>query len=269
VVEGEWRVTSKEKREDDSNASATLSGSLVLSVKDAGIGIAPDHLPRVFEMFSQVDSALSRSKGGLGIGLALVKGLVELHDGSVAAKSDGLGKGSEFIVRLPIAETVASDERRMTISEEMADPDLITNHLPLATHSVRKRVLVVDDNRLQAQSLATLLDMMGFEARSAFTGASALELVKHFTPDVALIDIGLPDIDGYQLARKLRGVPQLKAMTLIAQTGWGRDQDREAAKQAGFDHHLTKPINHQLLEALLLTGTDRESAVDGTLTVSS
>jgi len=215
---------------------------LVLSVKDNGIGIPPEHLPRIFELFSQVGSALDRSQGGLGIGLSLVRSLVEQHGGRVEAQSEGLGKGSEFIVRLPTAPAFA-DESAMRSGDETV----------LSIPFRLKRILVVDDNKPQAQSLALLLNAMGFDARSVYDAKSALSILDEFTPQVALIDIGLPDINGYELARRLRGLPELKGMTLIAQTGWGRDEDREEARQAGFDHHLTKPINHQVLQTLLLS----------------
>ena len=216
--------------------------ALVLSVKDTGIGIAPEHLPRIFGMFSQVGSALNRSQGGLGIGLALVRGLVEQHGGSVEARSEGLGKGSEFIVRLPAAPTFAEESA-------MRSGDESVPNIP----SRQKRILVVDDNKIQARSLALLLNALGFDARSVYDAKSALAILDEFTPQVALIDIGLPDINGYELARRLRGLTQLKGITLIAQTGWGRDTDREESKQAGFDHHLTKPINHQVLQNLLFS----------------
>ena len=214
---------------------------LVLSVKDTGIGIAPEHMPRLFKLFSQVDSALDRSQGGLGIGLSLVRSLVEQHGGSVEAHSEGLGKGSEFIVRLPTAPA-AKEESAMGSGGE---PVL---SMPLRS----ERILVVDDNKPQAQSLALLLNTMGFDVRSAYTAKSALSILDEFTPQVALIDIGLPDLNGFELARRLRTLPELKGITLIAQSGWGRDADREAARQAGFDHYLVKPINHQILQTLLL-----------------
>ncbi len=213
---------------------------LRLSVKDTGIGIAPEHLPRIFEMFLQVGSALDRSEGGLGIGLSLVRGLVERHGGSVEARSEGLGKGSEFILRLPTAPALA-DESAMSSGDETVP----------SFPSRLKRILVIDDNKNQARSLALLLNAWGFDARSVYDARSALALLEEFTPQVALIDIGLPDINGYELARRLRGLTQLKGITLIAQTGWGRDTDREEARQAGFDHHLTKPIDHQVLQNLL------------------
>jgi CheY-like chemotaxis protein len=238
-IEIKANVETAEKGRGEAVAVSPME--LVLSVKDTGIGIAPEHLRRIFELFSQVGSALNRSQGGLGIGLALVRGLVEQHGGSVEARSEGLGKGSEFIVRLPAGPAFA---------EESAIPS--GDETVLSIPSRLKRILVIDDNKIQARSLELLLKAMGFDARSVYDAKSALAILDEFLPQVALIDIGLPDINGYELARRLRGLTQLKGITLIAQTGWGRDTDREEARQAGFDHHLTKPIDHQVLQNLLL-----------------
>jgi PAS domain S-box-containing protein len=213
-------------------------GSLVFSVKDRGIGIAPEHLLEIFDLFSQVDSALDRAEGGLGIGLSLVKGVVELHGGSVEAKSEGVGRGSEFIVRLPITETGLGQSTACAAAELVSAPE-------------RAGILVVDDQKTQAQSLAMLLDGLGYETRTAYNGESALTALEEFTPKVALLDIGLPGMNGYELARRIRLMPQLKNITLIAQTGWGTDKDREDAKRAGFDYHLTKPVNDRLLATIL------------------
>ena len=218
---------------------------LLLSVKDSGIGLAAEDLPRVFEMFSQVGSSIEHSQGGLGIGLSLVKALVELHGGSVEARSEGLGKGSEFIVHLPVLEIDASE----------ADSDLATRPGSWGDALAKQRVLIVDDNVPQAQSLTLLLQSMGFEVRSAYDAQSALRLLDKFTPDTALVDIGLPDMNGYELARQIRATD--KKITLVAQTGWARDEDRERGKQAGFDFHVTKPINYQLLEQILLYSQSR------------
>ncbi len=222
------------------NAVAPAAMKLVLSVKDTGIGIAPEDMPRLFKLFSQVDSGLDRSQGGLGIGLSLVRSLVEQHGGSVEAHSEGLGKGSEFIVRLPTAPAATEESAMRSGGEPVLS-------IPLRS----ERILVVDDNKPQAQSLALLLDTMGFDVRSVYTAKSALSILDEFTPQVALIDIGLPDLNGCELARRLRQLPELKGITLIAQSGWGRDVDREAARQAGFDHYLIKPINHRILQTLL------------------
>jgi PAS domain S-box-containing protein len=229
--------------------------ALVLSVKDAGIGIAPEHLPRLFEMFSQVESAMERSQGGLGIGLSLVKGLVELHGGEVEAKSNGIGEGSEFIVRLPVLDVEGDEGRVASDNTRRALPN--THHSPARARPLLERIMVVDDNRAQAQSLTLLLDSMGFEVRSANDGASALALVESFDPQVAMVDLGLSDMTGHELARRITQIH--KNIILIAQTGWGRDKDRELSRQAGFQHHLTKPVDPAVLENILRQG-DHESA---------
>lgn len=209
----------------------------VLSVRDSGIGIPPEHLPNVFAMFSQLKPALERSQGGLGIGLALVRGLVELHGGTIAARSDGDGKGSEFIVRLPIS-TYSIDAE-----PAMEKPNIVTaNGL---------RILVVDDNVDAAESLALLLEFSGHITRSANSGMAGLSATEEFRPDVILLDIGLPDISGYEVARRIRQQPWGEKIMLIAATGWGQDKDKELALHSGFDSHLTKPVDFQKLNSLL------------------
>jgi signal transduction histidine kinase len=211
--------------------------TLALSVKDNGIGIAPESIAGIFEMFSQVDSVAGRSEGGLGIGLALVKGIVGLHGGSVAARSAGLGCGSEFIVRLPRA-----------------------GRLPAAAHAApetgqqnatRRRILVADDNRDAAESLAMLLELAGHEVRVAHLGRAALSVAQVFRPDTALLDIGMPDMSGYDVAQTLRREPWAASIRLIALTGWGQESDRRRALDAGFDHHLIKPVDPDKLAALI------------------
>jgi CheY-like chemotaxis protein len=209
---------------------------LSLLVKDNGIGIAPESISGIFEMFSQVDGQTGRSDGGLGIGLALVRGLTELHGGSVTARSSGLGHGSEFIVRLPIAP------RSSTASYGEAAP--ATQHL------ARQRVLIADDNRDAADSLGILLEMAGHEVRIAHLGQEALALAQAFRPNIALLDIGMPDLSGYEVAAALRRQPWAKTLQLIALTGWGQEEDRRRAREAGFDHHLIKPIDPEHLERL-------------------
>jgi CheY-like chemotaxis protein len=213
---------------------------MTVSVRDSGIGIAADVLPRVFDMFMQVDSGGISAHGGLGLGLTLAKHLVELHGGTIEGRSDGRGKGSEFIVRLPV---VAGDGAE-TAPVPRSEPDA-------APSDSSKRILVVDDREAQAQSLAMLLESMGHQVRIAHDGPRALEIAREFLPEVGLIDIGLPGMTGYEVARRLRDQPQLANMLLIAQTGWGRDEDRERAREAGFDHHMAKPIDHQSLFRLI------------------
>jgi CheY-like chemotaxis protein len=212
----------------------------VIRIKDNGIGISAELLPRIFDAFKQADAAHARSKGGLGIGLTLARHLIELHGGSIEAQSEGAGRGSEFIIRLPLMEAAVSAD---------AKPPAAPAALPGAP--VFKRILVVDDARAQAKSLSMLLQVMGFEVRTAHDAAAALATAQEFQPDLALIDIGLPGMNGYQLALRLRELPNLKDIVLIAQTGWGRDEDREQSRRAGFNYHLTKPIDHNLLEKIL------------------
>jgi signal transduction histidine kinase len=219
--------------------SAAVQGdTLALSVRDNGIGIAPESLGRIFEMFSQVDGIAGRSDGGLGIGLALVKGIVELHGGEVEARSAGAGRGSEFVVRLPLA----------TKSTAAVSPAADGEQPP----STRRRILVADDNRDAAESLAMLLEMAGHEVRVAHYGKAALTLAQEFRPDTALLDIGMPDMTGYEVAQSLRGQSWATGLRLIALTGWGQESDRRRALDAGFDHHVIKPIDPDKLAELIV-----------------
>jgi PAS domain S-box-containing protein len=218
--------------------SAERQGSdVVVTVKDTGIGIPPDMLPRIFEMFTQIDRSLERSEGGLGIGLTLVQRLVELHNGSIQASSEGAGKGSQFIVRLPIV-----------VEDETPLPPLAKGESKLTTG---RRILVVDDNRDSASSLAMLLRLAGNETQTAFDGLAAVEAAAAFEPDVVLLDIGLPRLNGYEVARKIRAQPWGKEMVLVALTGWGQDEDRKKSKDAGFNGHMVKPVDHTALTKLL------------------
>jgi PAS domain S-box-containing protein len=211
----------------------------VLSVRDTGIGIAAEHLPQLFEMFSQIIPALERSQGGLGIGLSLVRGLVELHGGRVQARSDGIGRGSEFIVRLPVVDVPIRQQ-----PEGPAD-----DGLPPGTR--KWRILVVDDNRDAADSLAMMLQMMGHETCTAYDGLETVQAAATFRPQVVLLDIGLPKMNGYEVARHIRQQPWGEGLALIALTGWGQEEDKRRALDAGFDHHLTKPVGATALEKLL------------------
>ena len=224
--------------------SATCeSGAIVVQVKDTGIGISAELLPHVFKMFKQADSSLERGRGGLGIGLALVQSLVELHGGTVEANSAGLGQGSVFTVRLPVAPvSPVAAEMPTAVVEENGRPAQLVRPI---------RILIVDDNKLQAQSLGLLVELWGYDVQLAFDGPGALTALANYSADVALIDIGLPGLSGYEVARQIRAQPQWRHMTLIAQTGWGRDSDRGNSGQAGFDHHFTKPLNHEALEKVL------------------
>lgn len=207
-----------------------------LAVRDTGVGIEPDLLPHLFETFTQADRSLERSKGGLGLGLSLVKGLVELHGGEVCAVSEGAGRGSEFIVRLPLQpEPVA-------VTEMPAAPKRATTRL---------RVLVVEDNRDAADSLKLLLTLFGYEVNVAYTGPSGVATAKAWKPDIVLCDIGLPGLDGYGVARELRQDPGTAGARMIAVTGYGGDDDRRRSREAGFDAHLTKPADPAALQQLL------------------
>nr|WP_229430095.1 ATP-binding protein [Pseudoduganella umbonata] len=220
---------------------ACTPGVAEIRIRDNGIGIPAAALPTVFDMFSQLEPALERAKGGLGIGLALVRGIVGLHGGTVEAASDGPGRGSEFTVRLPLA--AAADCPAAGPAEDGAPATVTT--------ADSMRILVVDDNRDAADMLTMALEVFGCETRTVHTAADALAIVPRFQPGVALLDIGLPDMNGYELARRLRQTPGGSTMQLIAITGWGQQKDRERALEAGFDHHMTKPIELGVLRGLL------------------
>ena len=213
------------------------AGEAVVRVRDTGVGIAPEMLPRVFDLFTQVERTLDRAQGGLGIGLTLVRSLVELHGGSVQAFSGGVGAGSEFVVRLP-ARADAEDRGRET------RPGVAAPVTP-------RRILVVDDNLDSAETLAQLLQLSGHQARTAHNGPGALAAAGAFRPEVVLLDIGLPGMDGYEVARRLRAGPGGEKMLLVAQTGYGQEEDRCRSRQAGFDAHLVKPVDPGALQALL------------------
>jgi PAS domain S-box-containing protein len=220
--------------------SATRQGSDVLvTVKDSGIGISPEMLPRIFEIFSQSPRALERAQGGLGIGLSLVKGLVELHGGSVSATSEGAGRGSEFVVRLPISATTPTADSRRSKGVEK----------PPTTPS--RRILVVDDNVDSADTLTQLLSILGHEVNTAYDGEAAVAAAEAMRPDVVLLDIGMPKLDGYEACRRIRKSEWGKKMFLIALTGWGQAEDRIRTRDAGFNHHLVKPVDAATLMKLL------------------
>ena len=211
-------------------------GHAELRVRDNGIGIPPEALSTVFEMFSQLEPALQRARGGLGIGLALARGIVDLHGGSIGVDSDGPDRGSTFTLRLPLVAGCLDSA-----------PDAAPQAVPAAL-----RVLVVDDNVDAAETMAAALELFGCHTRMAHSAAAALEVAPDFGPDVAVLDIGLPDINGYELARRLRAASGARALLLIAATGWGQEKDRRMAFDAGFDHHLTKPIDVDKLRLLLV-----------------
>lgn len=228
-----------------------MEGRATLRVRDQGIGIGPDQIGRVFDPFMQAGSSLGRSGSGIGIGLTLVKNLVELHGGDIAVHSAGLGRGSEFVVRLPLAPKVATDEAapaQVPDNNSGKDP----GKDPGSTDSAGSlRVLVVDDNRDSAESMSVLLELHGHQTRSAGDGIEALAMIEEWQPQVVLLDIGLPGIDGYEVARRLRARPDQATLHLIAVTGWGQDEDRRKSAEAGFDGHLVKPADYAALAGML------------------
>ena len=215
-------------------------GQVVIRVRDNGIGIAPEQLPQVFDLFVQADTSLERQGSGLGIGLTLVKELVQLHGGSVSVHSAGLGQGSEFTVRLP----------RLAVESDAVDPDSTTLQAP-ATPPIARRILVVDDNRDSADSMAMLLQLDGHLTQVAWDGLDALTVAESWRPEVILLDIGLPGLNGFEVARRIREQPWSADTLLVAVTGWGQEADRARSREAGFDTHLVKPASHASIVKLL------------------
>ncbi len=210
---------------------------VVVSIRDNGVGLPPEMLQSVFEMFTQVDQSLERSQGGLGIGLMLVRRLVELHGGTVQAESQGLGKGSTFTVRLPLVE------------ERMASPTPTPANS--GSGSPPRKILVVDDNRDSANTLALLMKLSGSQTATAYDGLEAVEVSQSFQPDVILLDLGLPNMNGFDACRAIRQRDGFDHVKIIALTGWGQEEDRRKTKEAGFDGHLVKPVELDALKQLL------------------
>jgi PAS domain S-box-containing protein len=224
--------------------AARSGDEVIVAVSDRGFGIPPNRMQEVFEMFSQVPEHRSLiGGGGLGIGLALCRQLVQLHGGSIAVKSDGLGTGSEFVVRLPLAPAARAAAEAPAASTERGAPP--------------RRVLVVDDNEDAATLLSTVLELQGHEVRAVFDGPTALEALAHRETEVVLLDLGMPSMDGFEVARRLRALPNGRDVLLVALTGWGQDHDRMRTADAGFDVHLTKPVDIARLSALLAQGRCR------------
>lgn len=229
------------------------NGQVVIRVCDDGIGIPPDQLSSLFDLYSQIDTSLERSQDGLGIGLHLVKQLVEMHGGTVEAKSEGLGRGSEFVVRLPIpVRTEADSPRPALVPAAVALASRPAASFPSAPErTAARRILVVDDNVDSADSLAMLLRLQGHVAEVAHDGLEAVEVALRTLPDVVLLDLGLPKVNGYDAARRIRLTAPGRQIRLIALTGRGRDEDRRLTLAAGYDAHLVKPVDLDLLTALL------------------
>jgi signal transduction histidine kinase/ActR/RegA family two-component response regulator len=230
----------------------------VVSVRDQGIGIAPEMLARVFDAFYQVDQLSSRTQGGLGVGLMLAQRLVNLHGGAVTARSEGVGKGAEFVVTLP-AIVPAENPGNPSVSDVTSPGSLEGLETPMRHH----RVVIVDDNEDSASSLATLLGLEGHDVRVAYDGVRALEIARLMQPNVIVCDIGLPGMSGYEVARIVRREPWGRSATLIAVTGWGQEDDRRRSSEAGFDHHLVKPVEPDQLVALLAHVRSSEWIPDG------
>ncbi|MFN3648596.1 MAG: PAS domain S-box protein [Armatimonadota bacterium] len=216
-------------------------GEAELTVRDNGVGISPEFLPRLFDLFSQADRSLARTESGLGIGLTMVKRLIELHGGTVAARSDGPGHGSEFRIRLPLLTRSAEPDSHNTAPH------------PAEAGAPGRRILIVDDNEDAAETLADLATLWGYGVRTAHSGAAAIRLAGEYHPEVVLLDISMPGMSGYEVAERLRQEPELQTSLLIALTGYGQPEDRRRTREAGFHHHLTKPVDPDLLRRILET----------------
>jgi signal transduction histidine kinase len=222
-----------------------------ISVLDTGIGISPEVLPCIFDLFTQVDQGSGRPQGGLGIGLALVRRLVEMHDGSVTATSAGAGKGSEFVILLPVSVERAPSGDGADEEGDAGGSGPASEPPKAARAPVQRRILVADDNPDARESLAALLALSGHEVFRAQDGSDALQSAERHRPHVALLDIGMPLANGYEVARQIRGQPWGRNMVLIALTGWGQESDRRRSHEAGFNNHLTKPVDPDVLDELL------------------
>jgi CheY-like chemotaxis protein len=215
---------------------------VAIHVQDTGTGIPPETLPRIFDIFAQAERSLDRSQGGLGIGLALVRGLTEVHGGTVRVRSDGIGRGSQFTVHLPVVPAGLRDGQAEGVrkSGKGGSP-------------IRRRILVVDDHRDSADSIGFLLKIWGHDVRIDYNGAVALTLARQHQPDVVLLDLALPELPGEEVGRLLRQESELQNTLLVAMTGYGREEDRQRTRESGFDAHLVKPIDPLRLREILQT----------------
>ncbi len=220
------------------NASVEPAGDVVISVRDTGKGIPPDKRESIFEMFTQLDGHGERTHPGLGIGLTLVKSLVQMHGGTIIVRSDGIGQGSEFIIRLPSYKSSRSVPPQ---AKPQNDDAVQTN----------RRILVVDDNRAAAESLRTMLALLGHDVRTAHDGLAGFHLADEFRPEVMLLDLGMPTLNGYETAGRIRAESWGADVILVAVTGWGQKRDRDRTTAAGFDHHLVKPVEPDAIRAIL------------------
>ena len=218
-----------------------IDNEVAVTVKDNGAGIPRDKLDSIFDMFMQIDRTTDRAQGGLGIGLTLVKRLAEMHGGSIEAKSAGEGQGSEFVVRLPV----------------LRKPSVVTQTPAVGSEpSPQRRILIVDDNKDSADSLAMLLEITGNKTYMAHDGVEAIEAIEEYRPEVVLLDIGLPKLDGHEVCRHVRQQPWGKDIVMIALTGWGQEDDRRKSEEAGFNGHLVKPVDYDRLLELLRSSTE-------------
>ena len=228
--------------------AAEEHGDVVIRIRDTGIGIAPDVLPKVFDLFVQERQDIDRPQGGLGLGLTIVRNLVERHGGTVSAHSDGPGAGSEFVVRLPRSNAPAG-------LEATGDRQLSCHIGSQSRPTAALKILVVDDSIDGAEMLAAALTSKGYQTQVAFDGPAALRIASEFRPAVVFLDIGLPVMDGYELAARLRELPELNGVRLFALTGYGQESDRQRTRNAGFDHHFTKPVDLDAIDAVLANET--------------
>ena len=236
-----WVTVEREGASDADHAGAASStrpaSQVAIRVRDTGIGIAADQLANVFNLFTQIDTSLERSVTGLGVGLTLVKTLTEMHGGTVEASSPGVGQGCEFVVRLPVSGEAEAPASRRSATQTAVKAPL--------------RILIVDDNQDSADMLAMLLQFSGHEAHTAHDGLAAVKAAATLQPDVIFLDIGLPLLNGYEAARRIREQQQDRRPVLVALTGWGQDEDRRRSEEAGFDAHVVKPIDEGILDQLL------------------